>query len=416
MPGGVNSPVRAFNAVGGHPVVFQSGKGATLIDADGNPYIDYVGSYGPLILGHSHPAVLQAVHTAIDQGLSFGAPSQLELTLAQKICHLVPYIEKVRMVNSGTEACMTAIRLARGYTQRNKIIKFSGCYHGHSDALLTEAGSGVITLDLPGTPGIPADTAKDTLIATFNCIESVNAHFNTHKDDIAAVIIEPIAGNMNLIPAEPHFLQALRDLCNRHNSLLIFDEVMTGFRVALGGAQSIYQITPDLVTLGKIIGGGMPVGALGGASAIMNHLAPCGPIYQAGTLSGNPISMAAGIATLDQIAQPGFYPQLSSITKQLVDGIESTAHAHQCVVKTRHFGGMFGLFFGAETPVHNYADAKATDSTLFRHFFHYMLKNGIYFAPSPFEAGFVSIAHTPTDIQTTLAVAACAFKSWRDHR
>jgi glutamate-1-semialdehyde 2,1-aminomutase len=405
IPGGVNSPVRAFKGVGGTPLFIKAGRGARLIDVDDNTYIDYVGSWGPLILGHCHPKVVAAVDEALKQGMSFGAPTELEIQIAQKIISLMPSIEKIRMVSSGTEATMTAIRLARGYTGKNKLIKFSGCYHGHSDSLLVKAGSGVLTLGLPSTPGIPQSITEHTLVANFNDIEQVTALFEAYPEDIAAIILEPIAGNMGLVLPTPEFLHGLRALCSKFKAVLIFDEVMTGFRVALGGAQSIYQITPDLTTLGKVIGGGMPVGAVGGKAEIMSYLAPEGSVYQAGTLSGNPLAMAAGLATLNEISQPGFYEKLTAMTQKLTSGMLEVAKHFEVPFFAEAVGGMFGLYFTANTSIRNYQDVAASDEALFKQFYHHMLKRGVYLAPSLFEAGFVSSAHTESDIELTLAAA-----------
>ncbi len=410
MPGGVNSPVRAFKAVGGQPIFFTKAFGAYLTDADNDRYIDYVGSWGPMILGHAHPKVIAAVQKAVENGLSFGAPSELEVTLAETICKLMPSIEKVRMVSSGTEATMTAIRLARGITGRDKIIKFEGCYHGHSDALLVKAGSGALTLGVPSSPGVPKSVANDTLVATFNDIDSVTQLFQQHSQSIAAIIIEPIAGNMNMILPQANFLTELRDLCDQYGALLIFDEVMTGFRVALGGAQSLYKVIPDITTLGKVVGGGMPVGALGGKKEIMNHLAPEGPVYQAGTLSGNPIAMAAGIATLSEIQRPGFFNQLASMTKSLTDGLITVAKQNNIALAANAKGGMFGIYFTNEEAINCYQQATQCDQERFKHFFHGMLREGVYFAPSAFEAGFVSSAHGKNEINKTLNAAEKIFK------
>lgn len=414
MPGGVNSPVRAFKNVGGQAPVIHRGEGAHLIDIDNNRYIDYVNSWGPLILGHAHPEVINAVKQALANGTSFGAPCELELKLATKICDIMPNIDKIRFVNSGTEATMTAIRLARGFTQRDKIIKFEGCYHGHADALLVKAGSGALTLGVPSSPGVPAATTQDTLVARFNDLNSVNALFEKHSREIAAIIVEPMAGNMNFIPATAGFLNGLRELCNRHQSLLIFDEVMTGFRVALQGAQSLYKIIPDLTTLGKVIGGGMPVGALGGKSAIMDQLAPQGSIYQAGTLSGNPVCMAAGLATLEIITeQEDFFPILSEKNQQLMNGLELAAKENSVDFRAMSEGAMFGLYFSREIP-DSYEKVMVCNTQQFVTFFNHMLEQGIYLAPSPYEAGFISIAHTDVDIKTTIAAAQQAFKKIRE--
>ncbi|MCX7115313.1 MAG: glutamate-1-semialdehyde 2,1-aminomutase [Gammaproteobacteria bacterium] len=409
IPGGVNSPVRAFKGVGGDPIFFKAGVGAHLIDVDDNHYIDYVGSWGPLILGHCHPKVIAAVTNVLNQGMSFGAPTELEIKLAQRIIDLMPSIEKIRMVNSGTEATMTAIRLARGYTGKNKIIKFNGCYHGHSDGLLVKAGSGLLTLGIPSTPGIPASITEHTLTVDFNDLEGTAKLFEKYADDLAAVILEPIAGNMGFVLPKPGFLKGLRELCDRYQSVLIFDEVMTGFRVALGGAQAVYQITPDLTTLGKVIGGGMPVGALGGKREIMSHLAPEGAVYQAGTLSGNPLAMAAGLATLNEVAQPGFYDNLQVLSQSLIEGLASAAHHYNIPFSGKSLGGMFGFCFSEKETIESYADMAASDEPLFKTFFHAMLDKGVYFAPSLFEAGFVSSAHQMSDIRATQQAAEEVF-------
>lgn len=410
IPGGVNSPVRAFKGVGGEPLFFKKGEGAYLYDADDKSYVDYVGSWGPLILGHCNKEVVNAVSDALHNGMSFGAPTELEIQLAKKIIQLVPSIEKVRMVNSGTEATMTAIRLARGYTNKNKIIKFNGCYHGHSDSLLVKAGSGVLTLGIPSTPGIPPSITEHTLVADFNDLDQVQRLFDEYKKDIAAIIIEPIAGNMGFVMPKQGFLQGLRELCTENNALLIFDEVMTGFRVALGGAQAHYNITPDLTTLGKVIGGGMPVGALGGKREIMSHLAPEGPVYQAGTLSGNPLAMAAGLATLEQLEKPAFYKNLSHTTNSLVQSLAEVAEVLQVPFWARSLGGMFGFCFTNQNEITNYADVAASDEQFFKAFYHGMLKQGIYFAPSLFEAGFVSSVHGKIEIEKTQAAAELVIK------
>lgn len=408
IPGGVNSPVRAFKGVGGTPIFMKAGEGAYLIDVDGKRYIDYIGSWGPLILGHCHPQVIADVTQALHHGMSFGTPTELEILLAEKIISLMPSIEKIRMVNSGTEATMTAIRLARGFTKKNKIIKFNGCYHGHNDSLLVKSGSGVLTLGIPSTPGIPESITEHTLAASFNDLEEVTRIFKTHSHDIAAVIIEPIAGNMGFVLPDEGFLQGLRDLCDSHLSLLIFDEVMTGFRVGLGGAQALYGIQPDLTTLGKVIGGGMPVGAVGGAAEIMNHLAPEGGVYQAGTLSGNPLAMAAGLSTLNEVEKPGFYEALEIKSKQLVNGLHDIAKSLHIPFTGDAVGGMFGFCFNPIDKVRNFADVAASNEALFKMFYHEMLKRGIYLAPSMYEAGFVSSAHGNDEIQATLQAAADA--------
>lgn len=405
IPGGVNSPVRAFKGVGGDPLFFKKGSGAYLIDEDDRAYIDYVGSWGPLILGHCHPAVIAAVNKVLHSGMSFGAPTALEVLLAQKIISLVPSIEKVRMVNSGTEATMTAIRLARGFTNRNKFIKFNGCYHGHSDSLLVKAGSGLLTLGIPSTPGIPASITEHTLTADFNDLDQVEQLFKKYPDDIATIILEPVAGNMGFILPRPEFLKGLRELCDHYNALLIFDEVMTGFRVGLGGAQGIYDIIPDITTLGKVIGGGMPVGALGGKAEIMSFLAPEGPVYQAGTLSGNPLAMAAGLATLQEIEQPEFFDHLNQTTQSLTVALSSVAETFNVPLFTASLGGMFGFCFTDKKSINNYADIAVSDELLFKRFYHGMLEQGIYFAPSMYEAGFVSSAHSAVEIEKTFRAA-----------
>ena len=407
IPGGVNSPVRAFKSVGGTPVFFHSASGAYLHDEDDNRYIDYVGSWGPMILGHNHPQVIAAVQAAVQNGLSFGAPTATEVAMADKVCELVPSMDMVRMVNSGTDATMSAIRLARGYTGRDKIIKFEGCYHGHVDSLLVKAGSGA--MGIPGSPGVPAAVTGDTLVLDYNDAASVEAAFNEYGDQIAAVIVEPVAGNMNCVPPTKAFLQALRQYCDDHGSVLIFDEVMTGFRVALGGAQALYDVTPDMTTLGKIIGGGMPVGAFGGKKAIMEHLAPLGPVYQAGTLSGNPVAMAAGLTTLNLLSEPGFHEALAEKTTRLLDGMTAAAHAEGIAFTTAQAGAMFGLFFTEQSRISSFAEVMACDSERFNRFFHAMLDQGVYLAPSAFEAGFVSAAHSDEDIDATIAAARKAF-------
>lgn len=410
IPGGVNSPVRAFKGVGGTPIFMKKGEGAHLIDVDGNRYVDYIGSWGPLILGHCHPKVMAAVTNALHNGMSFGAPTELEVLLAEKIIALMPSIEKIRMVNSGTEATMTAIRLARGFTKKNKIIKFNGCYHGHNDSLLVKAGSGVLTLGIPSTPGIPSSITEHTLTANFNDLNEVASIFAAYPEDIAGIIIEPIAGNMGFVLPDEGFLQGLRELCSQHQSLLILDEVMTGFRVGLGGAQALYGVKPDITTLGKVIGGGMPVGALGGREDIMNHLAPMGSVYQAGTLSGNPLAMAAGLATLDEVMQPGFYEALENKGQQLVSGLTTIANSFGEALATDALGGMFGFCFNAIERVRSFQDVAASNENLFKRFYHEMLARGVYFAPSMFEAGFISSAHSEEDINKTLNAAEDALK------
>lgn len=405
IPGGVNSPVRAFKGVGGEPIFFKQGKGAYLVDVDNNEYIDYVGSWGPLILGHCHPAVIEAVSKVLHSGMSFGAPTELEVQLAEKIISLIPSIEKVRMVNSGTEATMTAIRLARGVTKKNKFIKFNGCYHGHSDSLLVKAGSGLLTLGIPSTPGIPQSVTEHTLTANFNDLEQTAQLFKKFPDDIAAVILEPVAGNMGFVLPEPEFLKGLRQLCDQYEALLIFDEVMTGFRVGLTGAQGVFGITPDITTLGKVIGGGMPVGALGGKAEIMSFLAPEGPVYQAGTLSGNPLAMAAGLATLSEIEKPEFFARLSKTTQALTQALASVAETLDIPFFTASLGGMFGFCFSEKKYITDYADIAASDEVLFKKFYHGMLDKGVYFAPSMYEAGFVSSAHGESEIVKTQMAA-----------
>lgn len=415
IPGGVNSPVRSFNSVGGDPIFINSAKGAYLTDVDGKHYVDYVGSWGPMILGHAHPTVVSRVQEAVEKGLSFGTSTPLETELAIKIKAILPSIEKIRMVNSGTEATMTAIRLARGYTGKNKIIKFIGCYHGHSDSLLVKAGSGALTLGIPGSAGVPASVTEHTLSAEFNNLDQVQSIFETFGDDIAAVIIEPIAGNMNCISPKPGFLQGLRDLCDTYKSVLIFDEVMTGFRVALGGAQARFGIKPDLTTLGKIIGGGMPVGAFGGKAEIMDCIAPLGTVYQAGTLSGNPIAMTAGIATLDVIvSQPKLYESLEKTTADLLQSLKYLAKQYHIPLHTHHEGSMFGLFFTDKETVTSYDDVTQCDIGRFTQFFHAMLDHGVYLAPSAYEAGFVSLAHGKKELQKTIEAAEHAFKTMKD--
>ncbi len=410
IPGGVNSPVRAFKHVGGTPVFIDRADGACIYDVDGKQYIDYVGSWGPMVLGHNHPAIRQAVVAAAEKGLSFGAPCPAEIEMAELVKTLVPSMEMVRMVSSGTEATMSAIRLARGYTGRNTIIKFEGCYHGHADSLLVKAGSGALTLGVPNSPGVPADFAKYTLTCEFNNLEQLTALFAEHASDIACIIVEPVAGNMNCIPPQPGFLEGLRALCDQYGAVLIFDEVMTGFRVALGGAQAYYKVQPDLTTLGKIIGGGMPVGAFGGKKEIMHHIAPLGPVYQAGTLSGNPIAMAAGLAALKQISQPGVYEALTSKTTTLLDGLKAKAKAAGIALTTNQVGGMFGIFFTEQPEVTSYAQATQCNIEAFKQFFHLMLNEGVYLAPSAYEAGFLSLAHSDADLAATLAAAERAFQ------
>ena len=409
IAGGVNSPVRAFAGVGGEPVFFKSASGAYVESEDGRRYIDYVGSWGPMILGHAHPAVIEAVIETARGGLSFGAPCVLETRIAEKICSLVPSMERLRMVSSGTEATMSAIRLARGHTGRDKIIKFEGCYHGHSDSLLIKAGSGALTLGVPSSPGVPAGLAEHTVTLPFNDSSAVSAAFAELGDQIACVIVEPIAGNMNMVPPEPGFHETLRAQCDEAGALLIFDEVMTGFRVAKGGAQALFGIKPDLTTLGKVVGGGMPAAAFGGRADVMSSIAPDGPVYQAGTLSGNPVAMAAGLKTLELIDEAGFFDALSAKTRRLTDGLAGAAADADVPVTVEQEGGMFGLVFSDAGPVRSYAQVAAADVERFRAFFHGMLAEGIYLAPSAFEAGFVSAAHSDDDIDYTVAAAAKVF-------
>jgi len=411
IPGGVNSPVRAFKSVSGTPIFISHAFGPYIYDNENKRYIDYVGSWGPMILGHAYPDVIQAVQDAAAKGLSFGAPTEIETRMADKVCELIPSIEKVRMVSSGTEAAMSAIRLARGYTNRDKIVKFEGCYHGHADSLLVKAGSGALTLGVPTSPGVPADLAQHTITLSFNDSEQVKAVFTDIGDQIAAIIVEPIAGNMNCIPGSADFLNTLRDVCTKHQSVLIFDEVMTGFRVSLGGAQSIYNITPDLTVLGKVIGGGMPVGAFGGKKEIMDHIAPDGPVYQAGTLSGNPIAMAAGLTTLDIISDGSFFELLTTKTERLLNGLKEQARANKISLITNHVGGMFGLFFTEEDSIASFEQVMNCNTEQFNQFFHGMLKAGVYLAPSSFEAGFISITHTNDDIDKTIEAANKVFST-----
>ena len=409
IPGGVNSPVRAFAGVGGDPVFIDSAAGPYLFDPDGKRYIDYVGSWGPMILGHAHPEVIEAVSQVIRKGLSFGAPTELETRMADRVCELMPSIELVRMVSSGTEATMSAIRLARGFTGRDKIVKFEGCYHGHSDSLLVKAGSGALTLGEPSSPGVPASLAEHTVTLSYNDLDQVRDAFAAAGDQIACIIVEPVAGNMNCILPEPGFLQGLREVCDEYGSVLIFDEVMTGFRVALGGAQAVYGVRPDLTTLGKVIGGGMPVGAFGGRRDIMQKIAPLGPVYQAGTLSGNPVAMTAGLKTLELIAMPGFFDGVTTKVETLVKGMAETAGKAGIALTENHLGGMFGLFFTDQDQVTDFAGSMACDQERFRAFFHGMLERGVYLAPSAFEAGFVSAAHSDNDIAATLEAARASF-------
>jgi glutamate-1-semialdehyde 2,1-aminomutase len=407
-PGGVNSPVRAFRSVGGTPRFINRAEGPYFWDADGKRYIDYIGSWGPAIVGHTHPVVIQAVQDAVTRGLSFGAPTEGEIEMAEEICRLVPSIEQVRLVSSGTEAAMSALRLARGVTGRSKIVKFEGCYHGHADSLLVKAGSGLLTLGNPTSAGVPEDFAKHTLVLDFNNPQQLEQVFADIGNDIACVIVEPVAGNMNLLPATPEFLQTMRRLCSQHGAILIFDEVMCGFRVALGGAQSLYGISPDLTVLGKVIGGGLPVAAFGGRKELMQHLAPLGPVYQAGTLSGNPVAVAAGMATLKLIQESGFYESLSAQTAKLAQGLTEAARQAGVTFCADSVGGMFGLYFAQEVP-QSYAAMMASDKSKFNAFFHAMLDQGVYLAPSAFEAGFVSSQHDDAVIEATLVAARNAF-------
>jgi glutamate-1-semialdehyde 2,1-aminomutase len=411
IPGGVNSPVRAFRSVGGTPCFFAKGSGSRMTDAEGKCYLDYVGSWGPLILGHAHPEVVAAVQKAAALGLSFGAPTESEVEMADLLCELLPSLDMVRLVSSGTEATMSAIRLARGYTGRDTLIKFEGCYHGHSDSLLVKAGSGMLTFGNPSSGGVPVDLAKHTMVLDYNDVAQLEGAFAAYGDSIAAVIVEPVVGNMNLIAPKQGFLQTMRDLCSKHRSVLIFDEVMTGFRVGPHCAQGYYGIKPDLTTLGKVIGGGMPVGAFGGKREIMEMIAPLGPVYQAGTLSGNPVAVAAGLATLKLVQQPGFHDSLTQKTQALCDGLAAAATQHGVTFSAQSVGGMFGLYFRRERP-HSYAEVMECDKDAFHRFFHAMLGAGHYFAPSAFEAGFVSAAHSEADIAETVAAAEAIFKTW----
>ncbi|MBL0038471.1 MAG: glutamate-1-semialdehyde 2,1-aminomutase [Nitrosomonadales bacterium] len=411
IPGGVNSPVRAFKSVGGTPLFFKRGQGAYVWDADDKRYIDYVGSWGPMIVGHCHPAVVTAVQDAAAQGLGFGAPTAAELEMAELLCKLLPSMEMVRLVSSGTEATMTAIRLARGFTGRSRIIKFEGCYHGHSDGLLVKAGSGALTFGQPSSSGVPAEIAALTTVLDYNDVAGLERTFAAMGSEIAAVIVEPVAGNMNLILPKREFLDALRALCTKHGAVLILDEVMTGFRVSLQGAHGYYGIKPDLVTLGKVMGGGLPAAAFGGRRDIMQCLAPLGAVYQAGTLSGNPVAVAAGLATLELVQQPDFYEHLSALAHQLTEGLEQAAKQHGVEFSAQSIGGMFGLYFRA-TPPTSYAEVMTCDKDAFNRFFHAMLDEGIYMAPSAFEAGFVSSAHTSADIAQTIATANKIFAAW----
>ncbi|MFT5320607.1 MAG: glutamate-1-semialdehyde 2,1-aminomutase [Pseudohongiellaceae bacterium] len=409
IPGGVNSPVRAFRGVGGNPVFFKQGEGAWLIDEDDNRYIDYIGSWGPLILGHRHPSIISALKNQMEKGLTFGAPTAQEGSLAELITKLVPSIESVRLVNSGTEATMSAIRLARGFTGRDKILKFEGCYHGHVDSLLVKAGSGALTLGAPDSLGVPASTSAETFVLPYNDLDSVEKLFQQSGKEIACIIIEPVAGNMNLVPPKEGYLKGLREICTSYGTLLIFDEVMTGFRTALGGAQSVYGVRPDLTTLGKVIGGGLPVGAFGGRKEIMDLLAPLGPVYQAGTLSGNPLAVCAGLATLQEISKPDFFASLSAKTEFLLTGLTERALAAGIGFSTNQVGGMFGCFFTEEEKITSFDQVMACNVERFKQYFHLMLEDGVYLAPSAFEAGFVSAAHGDKELQLTLDAAEKAF-------
>ena len=413
MPGGVNSPVRSFSGVGGDPIFMTRGEGAYLYDVNDKPYIDYICSWGPLILGHAHPTVIEQVQAACADGLGFGTSTPIEIDMATKIREFMPNMEMMRMVSSGTEATMSAIRLARGFTQRDKIIKFEGCYHGHNDSLLIKAGSGALTLGVPSSPGVPAELAQHTLTAQFNQLDTVQAWFEKYPKDIATVIIEPIAGNMNFIPGDKTFLQGLRNLCDQYGALLIFDEVMTGFRITRGGAQNYYQIKPDLTALGKVIGGGLPVGAFGGRKDIMQHMAPIGSVYQAGTLSGNPIALTAGLTTLQQLEHADFYPTLERQTQRLTQGLQQLAQQHHIPFLTQQQESMFGLFFTDAEKITTYQHVMQCNTERFKQFFHAMLELGVYFAPSAFEAGFTSIAHTEAVINETLTKAETVFKEMK---
>ena len=409
IPGGVNSPVRAFKGVGGEPLFFARGSGPYIYDADGKRYVDYVGSWGPMILGHADPDVIRAVQETAANGLGFGAPTEIETRMADLLCELVPSMDMVRMVSSGTEATMSAIRLARGFTGRDKIVKFEGCYHGHSDSLLVKAGSGALTLGVPTSPGVPVALAEHTLTLEYNNLAQVSDAFAHLGGQIAAVIVEPVAGNMNCVPPQPGFLEGLRAICSEYETVLIFDEVMTGFRVALGGAQAHYGVTPDLTTLGKVVGGGLPVGAFGGRRAIMEQIAPLGPVYQAGTLSGNPVAMAAGLATLGKIQAPGFFDRLGALTEQLTEGLAERAHAAGIALTCNRVGGMFGLFFTEARQVQNFYEVGQCNLDRFRLFFHEMLNHGVYLAPSAYEAGFVSAAHDQAAMDETFKAAEKSF-------
>ena len=409
IPGGVNSPVRAFAALGGTPPFIERAEGAYLVDVDGKRYIDYVGSWGPMITGHAHPEIIAAVVATAERGLSFGAPCELEVELAERICEIMPNIDLIRMTNSGTEAAMSAIRLARGYTGRDKIIKFEGCYHGHADSLLVKAGSGALTLGVPSSPGVPAALADHTITLEYNNSEQVREVMAGIGSEVACIAVEPVAGNMNCVPPVDGFLQTLRDCCDEHGSALLFDEVMTGFRVGLGGAQERYGIVPDLTCLGKVIGGGMPVGAFGGKREIMQHIAPLGPVYQAGTLSGNPVAMAAGLKNLEIISRPGFFEDLSQRTTQLLGGLLAAAEANGVALRANQVGAMFGLFFTDQPRVTSFSEVSACDVERFRQFFHGMLSRGVNLAPSAYEAGFVSAMHGAVEIEQTIEAAAATF-------
>lgn len=409
IPGGVNSPVRAFRGVGGTPLFFKSAQGAHLVDEDGKQYTDYVGSWGPMILGHCHPTIVEAVQAAAARGLSFGAPTAIEIEMAERVCALVPSIESVRMVSSGTEATMSAIRLARGFTGRDKIVKFEGCYHGHADSLLVKAGSGALTLGVPSSPGVPASVAEHTITLRYNDIDNVREAFRESGEQIAAIIVEPVAGNMNCIPPVAGFLEGLREVCDQYGAVLIFDEVMTGFRVALGGAQARYGVKPDMTTLGKVIGGGMPVGAFGGRQDIMQYLAPAGPVYQAGTLSGNPVAMAAGLTMLSLVSEPGFYDRLEVLSTRLMDGFAAEAKKAGVPLTTAVVGGMFGFFFTDLPQVDFFEQVMTCDVERFKRFYHLMLEEGVYLAPSAFEAGFVSSAHSEALIDASVVAAGRCF-------
>ena len=411
IPGGVNSPVRAFRGVGGEPIFMERAQGAYIHDVDGNRYIDYVGSWGPMIVGHAHPEVIAAVREAALNGLSFGAPTALETEMAERVCELVPSMDMVRMTSSGSEATMSAIRLARGFTGRDKIVKFEGCYHGHGDSLLVKAGSGALTLGVPSSPGVPASLAEHTLTVPYNDLEQVKETFSRFGDQIACIIVEPVAGNMNCVPPAPGFLEGLRSVCDDHGALLIFDEVMTGFRVARGGAQELYGVKPDLTTLGKVIGGGMPVGALGGRRQVMEHLSPLGPVYQAGTLSGNPIAMTAGLKTLEILSAPGFHDDLTAKAETLVSGILGEAKKAGVSMAANQVGGMFGLFFTDQPQVGNFQQVSQCDTERFGRFFHAMLDKGVYLAPSAFEAGFLSSSHSAGDVEATIQAAGEVLRS-----